>query len=323
MTEAMQDVGSSEVVAAALPPAASAGSLLRAARMAQDLDLGSLATQLKVPVRKLEALEADRYTDLQGAIFVRALAQAACRALKIDAAPVLALLPKAELHSLGAVEGGLNTPFHEHGHHASHSGLPWGVRPVHLFGVLLVLAAVALWSLPSDWLTWEFTTEGATVDSPSPPASAVVSVVVDLPAVAASADPVPSQPTALASAVPSPVLAASTAKPVVSLAPAAGLPALPPAASAPPAAGASAASTGVQGPLEFKVRERSWIEVADGNNQVLLARLVQPDETVRLGGVLPLRVKVGNAAATELSFRGQRIDLLALTRDNVVRLELK
>ncbi|MEY2686273.1 MAG: hypothetical protein RL375_471, partial [Pseudomonadota bacterium] len=40
-------------------------------------------------------------------------------------------------------------------------------------------------------------------------------------------------------------------------------------------------------------------------------------------GVLPMRAKIGNAAGTEVTFRGQRVDLAPVTRENVARLELK
>ena len=58
-------------------------------------------------------------------------------------------------------------------------------------------------------------------------------------------------------------------------------------------------------------------------SQVLLSRHLKPGETVQLDGALPMRVKIGNAVATELVFRGQPLDLAASTRDNVARLELK
>ncbi len=68
---------------------ASAGTLLRQAREAAGLHVSSLAASLKVPVRKLEALEEDRYEELPDAVFVRALASSVCRTLKVDPAPVL------------------------------------------------------------------------------------------------------------------------------------------------------------------------------------------------------------------------------------------
>ena len=42
-----------------------------------------------------------------------------------------------------------------------------------------------------------------------------------------------------------------------------------------------------------------------------------------LDGAAPLRVRIGNAAGTRVSFRGQPMELAAYTRDNVARLELK
>jgi cytoskeleton protein RodZ len=75
--------------------------------------------------------------------------------------------------------------------------------------------------------------------------------------------------------------------------------------------------------LQIRVNETSWIEVQDGRGPVLLSRTVQPGESVGLDGALPLRLTIGNAAATQLVFRGRPVDLAGATRDNVARLELK
>jgi cytoskeleton protein RodZ len=66
----------------------------------------------------------------------------------------------------------------------------------------------------------------------------------------------------------------------------------------------------------------SWIEVTDARGRALLSRLVQPGEALGLDGEAPFRVRVGNAAGTQLSFRGQPVELVA-TRDNVASVELK
>jgi cytoskeleton protein RodZ len=50
--------------------------------------------------------------------------------------------------------------------------------------------------------------------------------------------------------------------------------------------------------------------------------MLQPGETVGLDGASPLRVKIGNASATQVSFRGRAVELTP-TRDNVAKLELK
>jgi len=54
----------------------------------------------------------------------------------------------------------------------------------------------------------------------------------------------------------------------------------------------------------------------------LLSRLVQPGEALGLDGEAPFRVRVGNATGTQLSFRGQPVELVA-TGDNVATVELK
>jgi len=66
----------------------------------------------------------------------------------------------------------------------------------------------------------------------------------------------------------------------------------------------------------------SWIDVTDGRGRALLSRLVQPGEALGLDGEAPFRVRVGNATGTQLSFRGQPVELVA-TGDNVATVELK
>ena len=91
--------------------------------------------------------------------------------------------------------------------------------------------------------------------------------------------------------------------------------------SAPPAN--SLQATPAAGALQLRTSEASWVDVRDGRGQVLLSRIVQPGEMVGLDGAPPLRLTIGNAAATQLSFRGQPVSLTPSTRDNVARVELQ
>jgi cytoskeleton protein RodZ len=107
--------------------------------------------------------------------------------------------------------------------------------------------------------------------------------------------------------------AASAASPgAAASVPAAALIAIPPAAL--PAA--------TSGALLLRTSAESWVEVIDGRGSPLLSRMLQPGETVGLDGASPLRVKIGNASATQVSFRGRAVELTP-TRDNVAKLELK
>ena len=65
----------SEAVASGL----TAGGLLREARQASGMHIAALAGALKVPVSKLEALEADNFRELPDTVFVRALASSGGR----------------------------------------------------------------------------------------------------------------------------------------------------------------------------------------------------------------------------------------------------
>lgn len=287
----------------------SAGALLRAARQAQGLHIAALATTLKVPPRKLEALEADRYDEFQGATFVRALAQAACRALKIDPTPVLERLPDIDSGNLSQLERGLNAPFRERGTRRESSEMPGVNLAAVALVAVLVLGAVAFWLMPAGWRLPSAEPAGSTAQG---------TVVEPVPAPAVAPSPPPSTPTAAVLAVSPPPAASMPLS-------GAGLPAsaVAPQPTPLPAAAASVAGAQGEGMLQLRARRASWVEVIDGSSKVLLARTLAEGEVVGIDGALPLRVKIGNVSGTELTFRGQPVDLADLNRDNVARLELK
>ena len=121
----------------------------------------------------------------------------------------------------------------------------------------------------------------------------------------------------VAPAASEPPVAASAPEPV---APAPVPAPAPVVAAAVPSSGSPAAPVGL---VQLKSREASWVEARDARGQVLLFRTVLPGESVGLDGALPIRLTIGNAAATQLGFRGQPVDLASRTRDNVARVELQ
>lgn len=128
--------------------AATAGVLLKAAREAQGLHIGALAVMLKVPVRKLEALEADRHEDMGDLVFTRALAASVCRVLKMDAAPVMAALPHSEIPRFKTDDAGLNTPFKAGGVVSGQALQSRLTNPLALGVAALLLGALLLVMLP-------------------------------------------------------------------------------------------------------------------------------------------------------------------------------
>ena len=327
--------------------ARSPGEMLRAAREKQGLHIAALAAAIKVAPRKLDALEHDRWDELPDATFVRALAQTVCRTLKIDAAPVLQLLPRGGAVTLEPGSGGLNEPFRERPGRDEPGLSLTAVRPMVVAASLLMVAAVAVYFLPEhfwqgkfNWPAKTAVTADAAAQAASsaapvwPAASAVAPASVDAP-LAAAAGPAsaalslpaysgdaPAAPTVSAPPLPAPVQTVQPPSPVA-------LPVQQPTVTPPaqgqavPATGEKVAAAPVAGIVQLSVREASWVELRDANGRTLVSRLLGAGERVGLDGALPMRVTIGNAAATQLVFKGQPFDLAGVTRDNVARVELK
>jgi len=294
MTETANPIGTTGL-------AASAGAQLRAAREKRGLHIAALAASMKVPQRKLEALEADRYDALPDLTFTRALAQSVCRALKIDAQPILDALPAAgDAGRLAQVGGGINAPFRDRPGRDDSGEPRFWTRPVFWGTALVLLAAAALAFLPDSWVrAARWFERVAPAAAPSTAAPVVIAMPVAAPPAAAASEVMAS---------PAPALATTTAEP-----------AFPPS-TAPAASGPSGVSA--NGILQLQVKIGSWIEVQDAQGQVLLSRHMKDGERVGVDGALPLRLTIGNASGTTVSFRGQAVDLTANTLGNVARLQL-
>ncbi|KPF53696.1 hypothetical protein D621_10310 [beta proteobacterium AAP51] len=307
----------------------SAGSLLRAAREKQGLHIAALAAAIKVAQRKLEALEADRYDELPDATFTRALAQTVCRTLKIDARPVLERLPPVPSVALEPGTGSLNTPFRDRPAREEPGLATVAMRPMVWAAAALVLAALAVLLAPADWWgPWRG------LAAPSAASAAASASAVAAPALQAAPAEGASAPLAASEATFA--FTGGASQPMVETVfgsqnpePAASAPAASPAPAAaggmallqpPPAAPAATAPAGL---VQLRSTESSWVEVRDARGQLLLSRTVQPGESIGLDGSLPIRLIIGNAAATQLGFRGQPVDLTTSTRDNVARVELR
>jgi cytoskeleton protein RodZ len=266
----------------------SAGLLLREARLAKGLTTAALAAQLRVSTARLEALEADHIDDLHGAAYTRSLALAVCRSLGIDAAPVLQRLPIPDDSTLGAVGPGLNTPFKEGPTGLRGKDVAGLARPIVWGPALFLVASAVVWWWPQGASTPAVTTVAVTPLPTTPPL-----------------------PAAPASGVPTNVMTP----------PAAPAPTVETVHSAPAQAESGAADP--SRPLQVRVAAESWIEVLDARGVVLLSRTLQPGEQVGLAGAMPLQVRIGNAASTTVQWRGQPVELVGYTRDNVARLELR
>lgn len=319
-------------------PDATAGRLLRQAREAAGIHIAALAVSLKVPVKKLEALEQDRFDLLPDAVFVRALASSVCRTLKLDAAPVLGLLPQTSAPKLTYQGTGINAPFRSPGEGPGPSIWTQVSRPAVLAGLLLLLGALVLIFLPAikhDGSNGKAETADAALPPSGVDAGKPLPVAIAGPGLGNVGQPAtPAEQSSLPAAAVTPSTVAplatatlppavvSPAPPAASTAAPVAVPAAPviPAAPAPAVAASQSMPTGI---VTFSAKGESWVEVTDAKGTVVLRRLLTAGEVAGASGALPLAAVVGKADLTQVQVRGKAFDLSAVSRDNVARFEVK
>jgi len=297
----VSEVEAGEVTTPVVP--ATAGALLRAAREVQGLHIAALAVALKVPVKKIEALEADRLQDLPDTVFVRSMAMSICRVLKTPPEPVLALLPDVSGNKLQPMDGGLNTRFRDV---SLASQSTWRNQLLSPMGLGVVALLVAILGV----LAWRVPEDEAVVESS--PANLPLSAAAVAAPVAA---PVAAMPVQSASTVQpaSTVMATGTLSMTEDI--------RVPDADSGPATLAEKPAAAV--PLEIKAKGVSWVEVTDADGTARVHRLTVAGESFQVTGKLPLSVVLGRADQMEVLVRGRPLNLKDTVRDNVARFEVK
>lgn len=276
----------------AMQAGGSPGAILRQARERAGLHIGALSVSLKVPVKRLEALEADRFDMLPGPVFVRALALSVCRQLRLDPQAVLSLLPDATQPVL-SIEGSMSEPFRSPSQRGPARPALAVSTPAVLAALVLVVAALVVFFWP-DITSWSGQ-RAATKTAPA--ASSVITEQVQpaLPpqkgveAVSGSvaAAPAPSLPSAAAP------LEVQPAKPVDSAI------------------------------VLFKAHKTTWVEVIGPGGELVLRRLIEAGEQVPVTAAPLLRVTVGNVGGVTVLVRGSPFDLSPFTQGNTARFEVQ
>lgn len=271
------------------PGPTTAGALLKAARQSAGVHLAVLSVNLKVPVRQLEAMEADLHPADQSPVFARGLAASMCRQLRVDPAPILALMPMTSnyLEPHGAVRQAYKAPADLGQLRRTSSGgsaKAWWAAVAMLVGI-----AVLIW-LPSmpQWVDLERLRAMAL---PTPPAVQNLTTEVFMP------------PSVSAVAPSAESLAPKAAVGAMSVAP-------PPVVNALPE-------------LVFNAQNLSWIEVRDAQNQLIWNGVLNAGDAKRLSAELPVSVVIGRADAIQLNVKGQAFDFQPFTQVNTARFEVK
>lgn len=294
-------------------PATTAGGLLRQLRESAGVHIDVLAGALKVPVARLQALEDDDYESFPDTVFMRGVASSICRALKVDAAPVLALLPQGTPIHLPP-DRGLNTAFKGSGRRLGKGGSSFEQpksRLVAIAVVVLLLAALAVAFLPLP-MGGDGGEEGKAGSAGTAPAGVPAEAVEHqapfaafAPQGAAQAEP------AVQQAVVQPDAVAPVAGEAL-------------ASAAPAAAEAEAAKAAAQDAvLVIRARSQTWVQVRNAAGQVVLQKELAGGESYSAEGSPPWSVVIGRADAADAIVRGQAMDLKAIARSNVARFEVK
>jgi len=265
---------------------------LKEAREAAGLHIAALAAALKVPVKKLEALEAGRYTELPDMTFARALASSACRQLRVDPGPILQQIPQSAVSTLGQSGHALNAPFHSGHDEAPFNPLSWLSRPALLAAIALLLGALVIVFLPRADHTSAVPEPGAAAGPGPVPAAMPV---------------VPPEP-----AAPGPQDAEPSTSPQAPVAEA-GVAVTPD----------PSAVTKSGGLLSIAATGESWVEVVNGSGVVVVKRLLQAGDVIEFSAAPPYTVVLGKADAAEVSVRGKLFDTSPFARNNVARFEVK
>lgn len=275
-----------------VPQAAAPGRRLSEARQAQNLAATDVARQLKLSLWQVEALEAGRYQQLPGPIFVRGFIRNYARLVKLDPEELL----RAAGDSLPQQAARPETP--------PSRDIPFPTAHVSRWPKYAVAAGVIFGALAVYEFVWnepEGTPKQAVAVTPAPVSP---KPKLDRPLPAA-------QPADEASS-PRPAIAAATA--------AAKIPEQPAATAQPDPQIAPR-------PGEKRVRlnftQECWVEIRDRNERIVFSQLNRPGTMQEVSGLPPLSIVVGNAHGVKMTYGDQPVDLARHTKIDVARLVLE
>ena len=302
----------------------SPGAQLAALRQERGWTVEQVASQLNLAPRQVLAIESDDYASLPGMPIVRGFVRAYAKLLKVDAAPLLAMLggETVLMQEPLVPRKTLSTPFSE-ARLPSMSDRPGLSSKWVVGGLLLVLLVVGIWSAQQSQVVADLQNAAATqikealghlLGSGSKPQGGAPEKATPQPETAA-----PATPPAVTASQPASAPPAESA----AVAPAAEQPAFqqPPA----PVAETAAPPTGkeVKDTLVLQAREENWVEVRRiDSKRSLLSRLMKPGETETVEITEPVSLVIGNASGIDATLRGEPLEIKP-GRSNIARLNLK
>ena len=310
------------------PPAP--GAQLAAARQALGLSVAQIADQLKLAPRQVIALEAGDLAALPNLAVVRGFVRAYAKAVKLDAAPLVAMVASPlELSAADAPRRQVPTSFSEARFPimGKRSARPTGWI---VAGLLLALAAGAAYQayqtgwIPAGWLSRgaKDGAPGLTFEKPVAPAAAgqLLETTLIKSGPESGQNPGPESGSGLAPVQTISVPLISVAPPSAAAGVAGAAPAAP-AASLPAPAGASAAPGA--NALVLTLVHDSWVEIRGPGAPPLIARVLKAGSSETVEVVPPATLTVGKPGAVSATWRGAPLVLTPARRGAAARLKLE
>ncbi len=312
---------------------ASPGQRLRLAREARQLTRDTVAAQMRIEPKVIDALERDDYTQLPAAVFVRGYMRAYAKLVGLAAEPLVDAFDQRTTH----VPPPLVLPAAVGPDIESRSGYArWVVFALALLSLLLFyqwwhleggkMEPVAAVRQPKA-----STPSPSPVPAPAPAPAQNTDTVTDTPVVVPTPEPgtalenlyeTPSDESGLGEVTAAPSLPATTKH-----APAVTTPVAPAPVVAAPAIGArtvhpahpatvpepQVTPVAATGPLVMRFNADCWVVIRDAGGRALLQGLVKSGERHVLDGKPPFQLTLGNSPAVEIEYLGQRFDQSSYT----------
>lgn len=285
------------------------GQILRDARIRRGMNIGKVAHRLRLSEQQVEAIEAQDFSRLPAAVFLRGYIRNYANLLQLDDVPLLmeavpqarpvdtVFASKRNAQRFKAIE-----PAYRSGR-SSRGG--W----LYIAVILAALAAYGIYrdEVPEQLVSFSAEDTDQVMSSISADGNDQVAIDLALP------------------------LSSSSGLPLVTPAPTgAGLPSvattLPelPVLSVPVAEVPKASDDGKKS-LHFSFSRDSWVKIKDGGGRVILEKTHLRGTEQTIEGKPPLYLVIGNAAGVSLTYNGRKVDLAPYTRgnDDVARFSLE
>jgi len=286
------------------------GAQLRAARMAANLTVRQVAEELYLLPNQVEALETGNYKRFRAEIFSRGYLRAYAKFLDLDDQAIVDGYVNAQPERQGVTKSA-----------RQHIQNPTKGRSVKYWFLAL---AVAL-----TFMLWWLNTDVKTADRVSPENASVIVDKNDVSLIASLDD---SATAAMEQSVEQTIAQAATQSPdtAVDSAVASGLEtavvkpvALSTSTSAETQPVVAAAIIALPGSLKFSFSADCWVEVRNGDDDLIYADLRRASDTLDLQGKEPFNIVLGYAPGVSLYHNGTAVIIQADTRTNAAEFVVK